>query len=132
MICDATPVILFAIRTRITINQTFGVVNQMVTNCNRCSRAVTYPHDAGGECRTASGWGESRGSTLSILEAVALAEEPIGLTQIARQLALSKAVFRYLRTLVERGYVIQNRETGRYRLGPKPMRSATWHRSRAT
>jgi IclR family transcriptional regulator, KDG regulon repressor len=59
-------------------------------------------------------------STLSILEAVALAREPIGLTQIARQLALSKAgVFRYLRTLVERGYVIQNRETGRYRLGPK-------------
>jgi DNA-binding IclR family transcriptional regulator len=43
-------------------------------------------------------------STLSILEAVALAREPIGLTQIARQLALSKAgVFRYLRTLVERG-----------------------------
>jgi IclR family KDG regulon transcriptional repressor len=59
-------------------------------------------------------------STLSILEAVALAREPIGLTQIARQLALSKAgVFRYLRTLVERGYVIQNRDTGRYRLGPK-------------
>jgi DNA-binding IclR family transcriptional regulator len=59
-------------------------------------------------------------STLAILEAVALAREPIGLTQIARQLALSKAgVFRYLRTLLERGYVIQNRETGRYRLGPK-------------
>src|SRR5262245_63012755 len=59
-------------------------------------------------------------STLSILEAVALAREPIGLTQIARQLGLSKAgVFRYLRTLAERGYVVQNRETGRYRLGPK-------------
>src|SRR5262245_28863778 len=59
-------------------------------------------------------------STLSILEAVALAREPIGLSQIARQLSLSKAgVFRYLRTLVERGYVVQNRETGRYRLGPK-------------
>jgi IclR family transcriptional regulator, KDG regulon repressor len=59
-------------------------------------------------------------STLSILEAVALAREPIGLSQIARQLSLSKAgVFRYLRTLLERGYVVQSRETGRYRLGPK-------------
>ena len=59
-------------------------------------------------------------STLSILEAVAQAREPISLSQIARQLALSKAgVFRYLRTLVERGYIIQNRESGRYRLGPK-------------
>src|SRR5262245_56587919 len=59
-------------------------------------------------------------STLSILEAVAQAREPISLSQIARQLALSKAgVFRYLRTLVERGYIVQNRESGRYRLGPK-------------
>src|SRR5262245_48669191 len=59
-------------------------------------------------------------STLAILEAVAQAREPISLSQIARQLALSKAgVFRYLRTLVERGYIVQNRESGRYRLGPK-------------
>ena len=61
-------------------------------------------------------------SALSILEAVALAREPIGLTQIARQLALSKAgVFRYLRTLTDRGYVVQSRDSGRYRLGPKAL-----------
>ena len=48
--------------------------------------------------------------------------EPIGLTQIARQLALSKAgVFRYLRTLTDRGYVVQSRDSGRYRLGPKAL-----------
>jgi DNA-binding IclR family transcriptional regulator len=59
-------------------------------------------------------------SAFRILEAVASAKDPISLTEIARQLGMSKAgVFRYLKTLVERGYIVQNRDTVRYRLGPK-------------
>jgi IclR family KDG regulon transcriptional repressor len=59
-------------------------------------------------------------SAFRILEAVAFARSPISLTEIARQLAMSKAgVFRYLKTLVERGYIVQGRDTARYRLGPK-------------
>jgi IclR family KDG regulon transcriptional repressor len=59
-------------------------------------------------------------SAFRILEAVAFTNDPISLTEIARQLGMSKAgVFRYLKTLVERGYIVQNRNTARYRLGPK-------------
>jgi IclR family KDG regulon transcriptional repressor len=59
-------------------------------------------------------------SAFRILEAVAFANDPISLTEIARQLGMSKAgVFRYLKTLVERGYIVQNRDTARYRLGPR-------------
>jgi DNA-binding IclR family transcriptional regulator len=59
-------------------------------------------------------------SAFRILEAVAFARTPISLTEIARQLGMSKAgVFRYLKTLVERGYIVQGRDTARYRLGPK-------------
>jgi DNA-binding IclR family transcriptional regulator len=59
-------------------------------------------------------------SAFRILEAVAFTNDPISLTEIARQLGMSKAgVFRYLKTLAERGYIVQNRDTARYRLGPK-------------
>jgi len=59
-------------------------------------------------------------TTLRILEAVAFARDPLGVTQIAKQLKLSKAgVFRYLQSLIEHGFVVQNRDTLRYRLGPK-------------
>ena len=59
-------------------------------------------------------------SAFRILEAVAFANDPINLTEIARQLGMSKAgVFRYLKSLLERGYIVQNRNTMRYRLGPR-------------
>jgi IclR family KDG regulon transcriptional repressor len=59
-------------------------------------------------------------SAFRILEAIAFASAPISLTEIARLLGMSKAgVFRYLKTLVERGYIVQARDTARYRLGPK-------------
>src|SRR5262245_4994769 len=59
-------------------------------------------------------------TTLRILETVAFSRDPLGVTQIAKQLNLSKAgVFRYLQSLIEHGFVVQSRDTLRYRLGPK-------------
>jgi len=57
---------------------------------------------------------------LDILEAVALADGEIGVTELSAMLGLTKATaFRHLRSLVERGYVAQNPTTSRYRLGIK-------------
>jgi DNA-binding IclR family transcriptional regulator len=59
-------------------------------------------------------------TVLSVLETVAWAGEPIGVTQIATALQATKsAVFRHLQTLVDRAYLIQDADTNRYRLGPK-------------
>lgn len=59
-------------------------------------------------------------TVLAVLETVAWAGEPIGVTQIAHAIDGTKsAVFRHLQTLVERAYLIQDAETNRYRLGPK-------------
>lgn len=59
-------------------------------------------------------------TVLAALEAVAWAREPIGVTQIANAIGATKsAVFRHLQTLMERGYLTQDGDTNRFRLGPK-------------
>jgi len=55
---------------------------------------------------------------LDVMEAVAAAEEDVGVTELAARLGLTKpTVFRHLQTLVERNYIVQNNKTARYRLG---------------
>jgi IclR family transcriptional regulator, KDG regulon repressor len=57
---------------------------------------------------------------LDVLEAVAFADEELGVTQIAERLGLTKgSVHRHLLTLVERGYLVQNPVTTRYSSGPR-------------
>lgn len=59
-------------------------------------------------------------TVLSVLETVAWAGEPIGVTQIAAALGSTKgAIFRHLQTLVDRGYLAQDPGTNRYRLSAK-------------
>lgn len=60
------------------------------------------------------------GRTLDVLEALGDASEPLGTTDFARQLGMTKsAVFRILATLEERGYVTKDPITARYTLGPR-------------
>ncbi|MTJ84250.1 MAG: IclR family transcriptional regulator [Telmatospirillum sp.] len=55
---------------------------------------------------------------LDIIEAVAASETEVGVSELASRLGLTKAtVFRHLKTLVERNYLVQNSRTTRYRLG---------------
>lgn len=57
---------------------------------------------------------------IDVLEAVALSNEELGVTQIAERLGMTKgSVHRHLQTLVERGYLAQNPTTSRYLIGPK-------------
>lgn len=59
-------------------------------------------------------------TTLHILETVAFSHEPLGVTQIALSVGIAKsAVFKHLYTLVDRGYLVQDHVSARYRLGPK-------------
>jgi len=59
-------------------------------------------------------------TTLLVLETVAFARDELGVTQIARELGLTKgAVYRHLQGLVEHGYLVQDPTSARYRLGPK-------------
>src|SRR3954451_2774932 len=59
-------------------------------------------------------------TALSILETVAFSSEPLGVTQIAAALGTAKgATFRYLQTLLDRGYLIQDPLNSRFRLGLK-------------
>ncbi|WP_291672686.1 IclR family transcriptional regulator [Bosea sp. (in: a-proteobacteria)] len=59
-------------------------------------------------------------TTLLVLETVAFADEPMGVTQIANRLGIAKsAIHRHLQGLTERGYLTQNQSTARYTLGPK-------------
>ena len=52
---------------------------------------------------------------IDVLEAVAFADEELGVTQIAERLRMTKgSVHRHLQTLVERGYLTQNATTSRY------------------
>lgn len=63
---------------------------------------------------------KSVGITLDVLEAVTFAGRDMGVTELARQLGVTKAtVFRHLKTLVERGYIAKMPSTSRYRLGIK-------------
>ncbi len=55
---------------------------------------------------------------LCILDRLGTAGRDLGVTELARQLDLNKSTtFRLLATLVSLGYVTQDRETGKYRLG---------------
>jgi IclR family KDG regulon transcriptional repressor len=55
---------------------------------------------------------------LDVLERVAGASEEVGVSDLAVQLGTTKgSVFRHLKTLVERGYLSQNLQTSKYRLG---------------
>jgi len=59
-------------------------------------------------------------TVLAVLETVAYAEEPIGVTQVAGAVGIAKsAAFRHLRTLLDRGYLVQDPTSSRFRLGPK-------------
>ena len=58
--------------------------------------------------------------TLDVLEALEHAHEPLGTTELARQLGMTKStVFRILATLEERGYVAKDAVSARYALGPR-------------
>lgn len=55
---------------------------------------------------------------LDVLERVAGADGEIGVSELALQLGTTKgSVFRHLKTLVDRGYLSQNPQNSRYRLG---------------
>jgi DNA-binding IclR family transcriptional regulator len=55
---------------------------------------------------------------LQIIEALAFAERPQGVTELAKTLGTTKTrIFNYLRTLAEHGYAVQDPETERYRIG---------------
>ena len=57
---------------------------------------------------------------IDVLEAVAFAEEELGVTAIAERLKVTKgSVHRHLSTWVSRGYLVQNPTTSRYAIGPK-------------
>jgi IclR family transcriptional regulator, KDG regulon repressor len=57
---------------------------------------------------------------IDVLEAVAFADEELGVTQIAERLNVTKgSVHRHLSTWVARGYLLQNPTTSRYAIGPK-------------
>lgn len=57
---------------------------------------------------------------LRILQEVAFAERPQGVTQIAAKVGIAKgAVHKHLRTLIEHGMIVQDPVTSLYRLGPK-------------
>ena len=57
---------------------------------------------------------------LGVLEAVAVSEQELGVTQLAERLNVTKgSVHRHLQTFVEYGYLVQNPATSRYRIGPK-------------
>ncbi|WP_046175257.1 IclR family transcriptional regulator [Domibacillus indicus] len=55
---------------------------------------------------------------LDIIEIVSLSRSGLGVTEIANQMDINKSsVFRTLATLEQYGYIEQNEETGRYRIG---------------
>ncbi|MGB6447591.1 MAG: IclR family transcriptional regulator [Xanthobacteraceae bacterium] len=57
---------------------------------------------------------------LNVLEAVAFAESEIGVSEVAARLRMAKgAVHRHLRTLTDRGYLVQSPTTARYQIGVK-------------
>jgi len=53
-----------------------------------------------------------------LLELLAASAEPVGITELAKRIGTTKArVYRYLRALVEHGYVLQDPVSERYMLG---------------
>ncbi|CAM3771460.1 IclR family transcriptional regulator [Mesobacillus zeae] len=63
---------------------------------------------------------KSVGRALEIIEIVSAKKNGLGVTEIAKQIDINKSsVHRILATLVQYGYVVQDGETGKYRLGYK-------------
>lgn len=59
-------------------------------------------------------------TVLAVLETVAFAPAPIGVTQVAGIVGIAKsAAFRHLRTLLDRGFLVQDAASSRFSLGPK-------------
>ncbi|HHW34061.1 MAG TPA: helix-turn-helix domain-containing protein, partial [Paracoccus solventivorans] len=57
---------------------------------------------------------------LRVLQQIAFAEGPQGVTQIAARMGIAKsAVHKHLRTLIDHGMILQDPSTSLYRLGPK-------------
>ena len=57
---------------------------------------------------------------LRLLEHLAGAPEPVGVTELAKALGTTKTrVHRHLRTLTQQGYITQSPQTGRYRIGTR-------------
>lgn len=64
--------------------------------------------------------------TLAILEALAARRAPLSLSLLAREVALNvSTVHRLLHTLMGRGFVVQENDTGRYKLGLKAFEIGT-------
>jgi IclR family transcriptional regulator, KDG regulon repressor len=58
--------------------------------------------------------------TMRIIEFVAHARRPVGVTVLARELATTKSrIYRHLQTLTRSGYLSQEAETERYQVGPR-------------
>ncbi len=69
---------------------------------------------------------QSVSRALDILEAFAIGQEELGVTELSRKLKLHKNnVFRLLATLETRGYVEQDKDSGNYRLGIKTFEVAS-------
>jgi IclR family KDG regulon transcriptional repressor len=69
---------------------------------------------------------QSVSRALDILEAFAVGQEELGVTELSRKLKLHKNnVFRLLATLETRGWVEQDRDSGNYRLGLKTFEVAS-------
>lgn len=61
---------------------------------------------------------QSAAMVLSILETLAQRRDAMGVTELSRALGTSKSrVFRCLRTLIQLGYVVQERDSEKYRVG---------------
>lgn len=57
---------------------------------------------------------------LRVLERIAFAGVPMGVTQVAQDVGIAKSgVFKHLRTLIEHGMIVQDPVTSLYTLGPK-------------
>ncbi len=57
---------------------------------------------------------------LRILERIAFADSPMGVTQVSADVGIAKgAAFKHLRTLIEHGLIVQDPVTSHYALGPK-------------
>jgi len=57
---------------------------------------------------------------LRVMERVAQERRAVGVTALAQALGVTKSrIFRHLQTLVSHGYLVQDEETERYRVGPR-------------
>ncbi|MEV4421359.1 IclR family transcriptional regulator [Patulibacter sp. NPDC049589] len=93
------------------------------------TRPVPSPPPAGRPGRPALEPGNrSAGRVLTVLDAFVGAGTDLGVSEIAHDVGLGiSTTHRLLRTLVAAGYVVQDRRTERYRLGPAVMTLAQAH-----